>query len=287
MRPVLLALALTACPALAFAQPVAPFADPSRLVTIGGSLTEIVYELGAQDLLVARDSTSTYPAQVGALPDVGYMRALAPEGVLSVQPSAILMLDGAGPLEAIEVLQSASVEMLTVPESHDAQGVMTKIEMVGAALGLEAEAEALQARLAQDFAAVAELTADLPERKSVLFILSTAGGRINAAGTGTAAEGIIALAGADNAITDYAGYKQLTEEAIITADPDVILMMDRGGDHAASDAELLAQPAIALTKAGKTGAIIRMDGEYLLGFGPRAAAAARDLSEALYAPGQD
>jgi iron complex transport system substrate-binding protein len=268
MRHILFALTVIAAPAVANAQDVTPFADPSRLVTIGGSLTEIVFELGAEDYLVARDSTGTYPEAATELPDVGYMRALAPEGVLSVEPTAILMLEGAGPLEAIEVLESASVPIVTVPETFDAAGVATKVQMVGAALGLDE--------------AVEELTAQNSERKSVLFILSMTGGRINASGTGTAANGIIALAGADNAITEYEGYKQLTEEAIITANPDVILMMDRGGDHSASDNELLNHPAVSLTTAGQNAAIVRIDGEYALGFGPRAASAARDLSEAIY-----
>jgi hypothetical protein len=175
MRHILFALTVIAAPAVANAQDVTPFADPSRLVTIGGSLTEIVFELGAEDYLVARDSTGTYPEAATELPDVGYMRALAPEGVLSVEPTAILMLEGAGPLEAIEVLESASVPIVTVPETFDAAGVATKVQMVGAALGLDEAAEELNARIAADFAAVEELTAQNSERKSVLFILSMTG----------------------------------------------------------------------------------------------------------------
>lgn len=268
---------------VAHAQPVEPFEDASRLVTIGGSLTEIVFELGAEDRLVARDSTSSYPERATELPDVGYMRQLAPEGVLSVQPTAILMLEGAGPVETIDVLNGASVSIVSVPETYDAEGVVTKIEMVGAALGLDTTE--LTANIEERFQAVAARIADIEDRKSVLFILSTAGGRINAAGTGTAADGIIALAGADNAITEYEGYRQLSEEAIISANPDLILMMDRGGDHAASNDELTSYPAIMLTTAGQQGAIIRMNGEYLLGFGPRAADAAAELADAIYGGG--
>lgn len=267
----------------AFAQDIEPFQDWSRLVTIGGSLTEIVYALGAEENLIARDSTSTYPDQALDLPDVGYMRQLAPEGVLSVQPTAILMLEGAGPVETIEVLQDASVPVVSVPETYDAEGVLTKIRTVGAALGLETGE--LTAGIQERFEAVADIAAQIDDRKSVLFILSVAGGRINAAGTGTAADGILALAGADNAITQYEGYRQLTEEAIIEANPDLILMMDRGGDHAASDEELTSHPAVALTTAGQQRAIVRMNGEYLLGFGPRAADAAADLADAIYGGG--
>ncbi|MBU1305179.1 MAG: ABC transporter substrate-binding protein [Alphaproteobacteria bacterium] len=266
----------------ATAQDLHKFADTSRLVSIGGSLTEIIYALGEEGKLVARDQTALYPEAVLALPDVGYMRQLAPEGVLSVNPTGLLVIEGSGPPEALEVLSKAGVEYQTVPESYSAQGVLTKVLAVGQALGATTKAEALAATLEQDFAGLEQRTAAITTPKRVLFILSAEGGKIQASGTHTAADGIIGLAGAVNAITDYDGYKALTEEAIIAAAPDAIVMMDRGGDHAATDAELKANPAIALTPAGQNGAFYRLDGGYLLGFGPRTAAAAGDLADLLY-----
>src|SRR5690606_34884458 len=164
MRSFIFALMAATAPLAVAAQEVSQFADTSRLVTIGGSLTEIVYELGAAGSLVARDSTSTFPAEAASLPDVGYMRALSPEGVLSVEPSAILMLEGAGPITTLDVLESASVPLIRVPETHDAAGVATKVEVVGAALGLVDEAAALNARIAEQFAEVEALTSSFPEK---------------------------------------------------------------------------------------------------------------------------
>lgn len=273
-------VALASLPAAA--QELHPFADSSRLVSIGGSLTEIIYALGEEGKLIARDQTATYPEAAAALPDVGYMRQLAPEGVLSVSPSALLVIEGSGPPEALEVLSHAGVEYQTVPESFSHDGILTKVRAVGQALGVPDKAEALASELDTALKAVEQRTADIAERKRVLFVLSAEGGKIQASGTGTAADGIIALAGAVNAIDEYSGYKALTEEAIIEAAPDVILMMDRGGDHSASNADLIGNPAIALTEAGRNHAIIRLDGAYLLGFGPRTAEAVSDLVDALY-----
>jgi iron complex transport system substrate-binding protein len=285
MRTSLLSLftgiALVATP-LASAAELHAFADPSRVVSIGGSLTEIIYALDEGDRLVGRDQTATYPEAAIALPDVGYARRLAPEGVLSVSPTALLVLEGSGPPEALDVLSHAGVEYQTVPESYSAEGVIAKIIAVGEALGIEDKATAYADEVRAQFAALAEATAAIETPKRVLFVLSTEGGKIQASGTGTAADGIIALAGAKNAVTDYSGYKALTEEAIISAAPDAIVMMDRGGDHAATDAELLAHPAIALTPVRESKAIYRLDGAYLLGFSPRAAAAATELSALLY-----
>lgn len=279
---VLMAASLSVAPA--FAEDLHKFADTTRLVSIGGSLTEIVYELGAEGSLVARDQTALFPEAALKLPDVGYMRALAPEGVLSVNPTGLLVIEGSGPPEALEVLSHAGVEYQTVPEGYSAEGVLAKVRAVGEALGLEDKAEALATKLEGEFAALKTRTDAVETPKKVLFILSNQGGQIQASGTGTAANGIIALAGAENAITEYEGYRPLSEEAITAAAPDAILLMDRGGDHGATETELLEHPAIALTPAGQNKAIYRMDGAYLLGFGPRTAAAAGELADHLYGP---
>lgn len=256
--------------------------DASRIVAIGGSVTEIIYALGEEERLIARDTTSVFPEAALELPDVGYIRQLSPEGVISVDPSLIVALEGSGPPEAVEVLEKASIPMVTVPDRYDREGILEKIRIVGDVLDVEDKAAALTAETDADLKAAEQATADIAERKKVLFVLSLQGGRILASGTNSAADGIISMAGGVNAVTEYEGYKQLTDEAVIEAAPDVILAMDRGGDHETQANDLLSHPAIAATPAAKTGRVVRMDGAYLLGFGPRTAAAVRDLSAALY-----
>lgn len=258
--------------------------DTSRLVSIGGDVTEIVYALGEEKRLIARDSTSLYPEAATKLPDVGYMRALSPEGILAVNPSAIIAVDGSGPPEALTVLRNASIPFETVPQSYDRDGILKKIVTVGDLLGVPDKAKALEEKVASDLDAAIGASEKRPEaeRKRVLFILSAQGGKIMGSGTGTAADGIIKLAGAINAVGVFPGYKPLTDEAIIEAKPDVILVMDHGGDHTITDDDLLKQPAISLTPAAEQKAIIRMDGLHLLGFGPRTASAVRELNAAIY-----
>ncbi|MBD0416392.1 heme/hemin ABC transporter substrate-binding protein [Oryzicola mucosus] len=260
------------------------FSDTSRIAAVGGSMTEIVYALGEEGKLVARDSTSVYPEAALKLPDVGYMRALSPEGVLGINPTGILALEGSGPKEAVDVLKKASVTFIEVPEKFDHAGILDKIRIVGKALSVEDKAAELEKQVDADLKSAEALTAEIPadKRKRVLFILSMQGGKILASGSDTAANGIIQLAGGVNAVEGYQGYKQLTEEAIIGARPDLILMMDRGGDHAAANADILANPALASTPAAESKTIVRMDGAYLLGFGPRTAAAVKDLATKLY-----
>ncbi|AKS46352.1 iron complex transport system substrate-binding protein [Octadecabacter temperatus] len=268
------ALAFTALSTTAFAD--------ERVLSIGGSITEIVYALGEEDRLIARDTTSSFPAVVEELPDVGYMRALSPEGVLSVDPTLIIAEAGSGPLETIEVLEGANIPFITIPDGFDRPAVATKIQAVAQALGVPEKGEELAAEIDAQLAAL-ETSVDAPAR--VMFILSTQGGRIMASGTNTAADGIIALAGGTNAVTGFEGYNPLTDEAVTLAAPDVIVMMAREGDHNTADADLWAHPAISTTPAAQTQSIVRMNGLLLLGFGPRTPEAAQALHSALYDEG--
>ncbi|RWB96390.1 MAG: hemin ABC transporter substrate-binding protein [Mesorhizobium sp.] len=282
-----MALGATMCLCVAFALPARAaegtevFADPSKIAAIGGSITEIVFALGEQDRLVARDSTSRYPEAALKLPDVGYMRQLSPEGVLSVNPSGILALHGSGPKETVDVLKKTSIPFIEVPERYDHEGILEKIRIVGKALGADAKAAALAAEIDVKLKAAEKQTASIKDRKRVLFVLSMRGGKILASGSNTAADGIIRLSGGVNAVDGYSGYKQLSDEAVITARPDVILMMNNAGPGV-SDDELFANPSIRSTPAGAARKVVRMDGGYLLGFGPRTADVIRDLAASLY-----
>jgi iron complex transport system substrate-binding protein len=270
---------------VAFAPPLEADETAQRIVSIGGSVTEIAVALGAENRLIARDSTSSYPDSIMALPDVGYVRALSPEGVLALGPDLIIAEHDAGPVEAVDVLRAAGVPFVIMPGDPTVDGIEAKILAVADALNLPAEGDALAAKVAEELGEQAALAATVTEPKRVLFILSASGGRIMAGGDGSSAEGIIRLAGGVNAASGFAGYKQMTDEAVLIAAPDVILMMDREGDHAAQDAELFALPSLASSPAAVSGKVIRMNGLLLLGFGPRTAEAARTLYGALYGPG--
>ena len=250
-----------------------------RVLSIGGSVTEIVYALGEQDRLIARDTTSSYPAETQNLPDVGYMRALSPEGILSVDPQLIIAEDGSGPDETIVVMRAADIPFVIIPDGYDRAAVSAKVLAVADALGVPEKGKVLAAVIDNQLAALNTFK-DSPVR--VMFILSTQGGRIMASGNDTAASGIIKLAGGINAITDFEGYKHLTDEAITAANPDVIVMMDRGGDHSVENSDLWTNPAISITNAGLARRIVRINGLLLLGFGPRTHLAATQLHIALY-----
>jgi iron complex transport system substrate-binding protein len=256
-------------------------ADPARIVSIGGAITEILYALGFEDRLVGVDSTSLYPAAAREKPDVGYMRQLSAEGVLGLNPSLVLAAQGSGPKETIDVLEAAKVPLVLVPDTFSEAGLLDKIKLVGHAMDADKRAECLTAAVSDDLAQLRELRAKVTKPVRVMFVMSLLNGRAMAAGKNTAANEIIALAGGINAIDGYEGYKPINDEAIIAAKPDVVLSIQRSKDSLDAEA-VYVHPAFALTPAAANKAFISMEGLYLLGFGPRTAAAARDLSIKLY-----
>ena len=253
-----------------------------RVISLGGSVTEIAVALGAENRLIARDTTSTFPPSVTALPDVGYIRALSAEGVLSLTPDLVIAEGDAGPPETLDVLRATGIPIVLMPKDPSPNGVLEKITAVAAALDLPEAGLALSTKVKAELDAAQARADAVQSPKRVLFILSLQGGKVMAGGEGSSAEGIIHLAGAVNAASGFQGYKPITDEALIAAAPDLILMMDREGDLAIDNADVLAHPALAETPAAKSGAILRMDGMLLLGFGPRTPEAAQQLHDALY-----
>lgn len=257
--------------------------DASRIVSVGGAVTEILYALGKENDVVGVDTTSLYPPRAAAeKPSVGYMRQLSAEGVLGLKPSLILAIEGAGPKETLGVLQSAGVPLVVVPDEFSGKGIIEKIRTIAKATGAAERGECIAERVRADLVTLGKLETGIAKPKRVMFVLSFVGGKAMVSGAKTAADGIIRMAGGENAITAYEGYKQISDEAIIAARPDVVMTMERGGPGTVTSDAVFAHPAFAATPAVANRAFLSMEGLYMLGFGPRSARAARDLAVSLY-----
>lgn len=256
--------------------------DTSRTVSIGGAITEIMVALGLNGRLVGVDSTSVFPPDaVKDKPNVGYLRQLSAEGVIGLNPTLIVAMDSAGPKSTLQAIYSARIPLLLIPETFSEQGLLDKIKLIGRAMDAEAAAACLAGAVASDLDRLRDLRARVTTPARVMFVMSLVNGQAMAAGRNTAANEIIALAGGVNAIDGYDGYKAINDEAIVAARPDVVLTIQRSKDSFVAEA-FYAHPAFALTPAGQNKAFVSMDGLYLLGFGPRTPAAARDVAARLY-----
>ncbi|MBS7702739.1 heme/hemin ABC transporter substrate-binding protein [Chelatococcus asaccharovorans] len=257
-------------------------ASPQRIVAVGGAVTETLYALGAEGRIVGIDTTSLYPpSALKDKPNVGYMRQLSAEGVLSLSPDSVLVSAGSGPPAALKLLEEAGVRLVTIPDTPTAAGIIEKIHAIGRATGSEAAAARLASDVETRFAAVAKARETVTKPVKALFVLAMQNGRPLIAGTGTAADGMIALAGATNVGAGFSGYKAMTDEAIITAAPDVVVMMAREGLHADPDT-VFANAALSATPAGAARRLVTADGHWLLGFGPRTPEAVAYLMQAFY-----
>lgn len=255
--------------------------DASRIVSIGASVTEILFALGLGDRVIAVDQTSGYPAAARALPNVGYARTLAPEGVLSAGPSLILAIEGAGPRSTMDVLEAASVPVVVIPDARDAAGVVRKIEAVAAAVGETEKGRALAAAVEADFAALDAAVGKLDKRPRAVFVMSASGGAPVVGGSGTSADAMFRLAGADNAMAAIDGFKPAVDEAAMAAEPEAVVVMTDGGQKMGPDS-IFTLPAFTGTPAARDRRFIAFPGAFLLGFGPRTPQAARDLAAALH-----
>lgn len=256
-------------------------AEPVKIVSVGGDVTEILYALGQQARIVAVDATSQFPPEaLTEKKSVGYMRALSAEGVLSVGADLAIASERAGPPEVVKALKSA-LTYVEIADGTTAEGVPLKIRAVANAVGVSDLGESLAAQVARELELLKTERGRIANPLRALFVLNLQAGRVTVGGDGSSADAILKLAGLENAASMISGFKPAGDEALIGMRPDIIVTMQRGtGGH--DTEQVLGLPGLAASPAGRARRVIVMDGLYLLGFGPRVATAARELLAAAY-----
>ncbi len=256
-------------------------AEPSRIVAVGGDVTEILYALGQQARIIAVDATSQFPPEaLTEKKSVGYMRALSTEGVLSVGADLAIVSERAGPPEVVKALKS-SLAYVEIPDGTTAEGVPVKIRAVANAVGVSALGEKLAGHVARELETLKSERGKITKPLRALFVLNVQAGRVTVGGDGSSADAVLKLAGLENAASTISGFKPVGDEALIGMKPDIVITMRRGAGGHDTD-QVLALPGLAASPAGQTRRVVVMDGLYLLGFGPRVASAAGELMAAAY-----
>jgi len=246
-----------------------------RIVSLNGNVSEILCALGLEAQIVGVDVTSTYPVTLQAKPKVGHNRNISAEGILSLQPTLVLGVDNQLNPALIQQLQTVKMRTEIFKQDLSIAGVRTLLDQVASATGSTAKAAAVRQQFDRDMAALPATRSG----KKVLFIYARGAGTLMVSGTGTAIDKVIQLAGAKNAVTEFADFKPLTAESLVAADPDLILLFDSGLKSIGGIEGLLKVPGVAQTSAGRNKKIISMDGELLSGFGLRLPQAIRELQD--------
>jgi iron complex transport system substrate-binding protein len=250
-----------------------------RLISIGGALTEIIYLLKADTELVGVDTTSIYPTAATRLPNVGYARSLSSEGILALRPTQLIATEDAGPPIVLRQIGDAGIPVSMLPSGHQFIDVINRVRTIGRLVHKTDAAEVLASRLLLEWSSTQKRVANSKINNTrVLFILSQNPSQLMVGGEKTSAAAMIAYAGARNAITGVSGFKPLTPESVIAANPDVIVLTDQGMKAVGGISGVLRFPGVKQTRAGKEQNIISLEAMYLLGFGPRMPLAVAELN---------
>ena len=255
--------------------------DSSRTVIAGGSLTEITYFLEEEDKLIAVDITSNYPEETKNLASIGYVRALSTEGLLSLSPTLIIGEDDMGPPLVIDQLGVTGVDVRIVPEEQTIEGIIEKIRCLSSILGVSKSSQDQKISLLnKDVNKLSLLvTKNLKSPKRVMLILNMQGTSPIVAGQGTSGDSFIKMTGSENVASSFEGWKPVNAEAIISYDPDYIVITERGMGSFADIESLANDPSLKFTSAAKNKNILTEDGMAMLGFGVRTIASALKFSE--------
>jgi iron complex transport system substrate-binding protein len=262
--------------------------DISRIVSLNGDLTEIIFELGLGDNVVGVDVTTTYPPKAAALNDqgqtVGFAQQLTAEAVFRLQPTLVIGDTQVGPPEAIEQLRGAGIPVVILETQTALDGVETKINQVAEILDVPDDGVTLADRVMGDIDAARDLAAGDDSDPRVAFVYVRGPQVVFLFGAGMATQAMIEGAGAvDSAVeSGVFGPAPLTPEALVAAAPAVIVLPEAGLEALGGIEAFLALPGVADTPAAQNDAFLAYDEAYFFNLGPRTGQALDEFVRDLY-----
>ena len=247
-------------------------ADATRIVTLSGDMTEIIFALGLGPNVVGCDLSSVYPEEAKQIDKVGVEFVLVAEGVLAQAPTVVIGDEDARPVEAIEQIRQAGVPVVIFPRFMGLGAPAEKIRAVAHVLGVDAAGDALATRVQGEIDAAIARAAGVTVRPRVALVYQASADTTLMLGPNSVMDGLFAAVGAidvgPTAGTD--GYAPLSAEALVAGDPEVIVTAARGLERYLSGIDgFLQLPGVAQTAAGRERRILVYEDLFLLGLGPR------------------
>ena len=218
------------------------------------------------------------------MPSIGYVRALSTEGVISLAPSLVIGEDDMGPPNVIKQIKKAKIDIRIIPEKYSSIGIKNKITCLGEIFSIT---DISKNKIEKELDPIIKQLKTIRKKnkatpKKVLLILSMQGTSPIVAGIDTPGNGFIEMIGSINAFQNFKGWKPVSAESIVLANPDYILITSRGMKNFSSIDELSKQPALILTNAAKNKNILDVNGMAMLGFGPRGIYTALEIAKKIY-----
>ena len=249
-----------------------------RIISAGGSITEIAAHLGITSKLIAVDSSSTYPDQVNKLPKIGYFRALNSEGVLALEPDLFVAARGAGPDKVLAQIENAGVPVVQFEQStYSLENWETLVSSMGAFFNRRNEATKLIKKTRNGIKTAKEAMHNNSKPIRVLALLNAGNRGFTVAGKNTVPDLLLKLIGVENVAKDLDGYKPYDSESLASQDIDLILAPNHTVDAMGGTDGICGNASIKMATM-KTGCRVHvMHALLLLGFGARLEQAATEI----------
>jgi len=259
-----------------------------RIVSLNGTITELLFEVGLGDAIVGVDRTSTYPASAQKINNLGHVSKLNIEAILALEPNMVLIDKKNAQTTALDVLRKAdiSIQVVDIPQTLD--GALVAAKKINTIFDGDWDTQSLAQKTATNKAKIKEIRSKMTNPPKVLFIYARGAQTLMVAGKNTFAEAMIEIAGGQHLMKDFDSFKPLTPEALLKYQPEVILMFESALASLAQQKKntspmqgLLSIQGMQKTPAGKHKNVLTFDGLALSGFGPRASDIAVQLSQQL------
>lgn len=257
------------------------FSDNAKIVSLNGTISEILVDLGFEENIVGVDVASNYPASLQEKPKVGHSRQLSAEGILALAPDVVIATSEDIKPELAQQIRSTGVKLLLFDHHFSSNGTKELIRSMADSLDRKKKGDSILVALQFDLEKVEAIEKKEPKPK-VLFIYARGTGTMMVAGKNTQVEKMIELAGGVNAVDDFTEFKPLTAEALVAANPDVILLFDSGLSSLGGVDGLLEVQGIRQTNAGKNKKFVEMEGQFLTGFSQRLGKAVEELAKRIH-----
>lgn len=251
-----------------------------RVVALANGSAEILTAMGMRKFLVGRDVASTESA-LATVPIVTSGHQVIPEKIISLKPDVVLVDSATGPSSALSVLRKSGIALKEISEAWTLTDIYKKVTAIGEALGSPLTASQLNSQIANSIKN-AKLNSGVQPRIAFLYLRGTSSIYLMG-GPGSGADSLISAAGAIDVGAESLShpFNSLTSEALVAANPDILLVMTKGLESVGGVDGLIALAGVAQTAAGKHRRIISVDDSLLLSFGPRTPSLLSALSAAI------
>ena len=252
----------------------------TRIVALTPSDCEILYAIGAGDLLVGRGKYCDYPAEVLDIPAVESGSDTNIEQIVELQPQVLIMSTMSQTDEQVQQLEAAGIHAV-VSDAQDIDGVYTAINMIGELVGKQDEAASVVESMQKTFDEIKANAGD--GTKTIYFEVSPLEYGLWTAGTGTFMDEIANMMGLKNCFSDVEGWAGISEEQVLERNPDYILTISMYyGEGPTPEEEIASRAGWENVTAVKNGKILNLQNNELSRPAPRLAEGAKALYDFVY-----